>query len=330
MLSARLLLVFVIILGGALWATEPRNDNSDYPARRITLIVPWTPGGPRDVLSRVIASHMSLILRQEVVVENIVGVGGLTASLRAKQAAPDGYTLLMGNTGTHAAAPALYPNLAYDPQIDFEPIGLVTTAPIVILGRRDFPAADLNGFVNYVEANSPKLDEGHAGVGSISFIACARLNHLLRATPRLVPYEGTVPLMDAVARGRIDYMCDTAINAAPQIHAGRVRAYGIAATSRSMTLPNVPTTKEGGLSEYELSVWYAMFVPKGVSSIVVEKLNDALSRTLDDKAVRDRLVELGGNVPDHKRRGPEALAELVRDEVNRWAAFIKSERLNVN
>ncbi len=327
---ARLLLAFVSILGGALCATEVRGEDSDYPARTITLVVPWIPGGPRDALSRVIASHMSLVLRQQVVVENIVGAGGLTASLRVQQAAPDGYTLLIGNTGTHAAAPALYPKLEYDPLTDFEPIGLVTTAPIVILGRRDLPAADLKGFVDYVKAHSPKLDEGHAGAGSIPFIACARLNHVLHATPRLVPYEGTVSLMDAVARGRIDYTCDSTVNAVPQVHAGRVKAYGIAAASRSMSLPDIPTTREGGLPEYELSVWYAMFAPKAVPNAVVEKLNDALSKTLDDETVRDRLIELGGDVPDRRQRGPKALAELVRDEMNRWAALIRSEHLTIN
>lgn len=328
--TARLLLAFVTILGGAIWASEPRSEDSDYPARRITLVVPWIPSGPRDAVARVIANRMSLLLRQEVAVENIVGAGGLTASLRVKQAAPDGYTLLMGNTGTHAAAPALYPNLAYDPQIDFQPIGLVATSPIVILGRRDFPAADLHGFINYVATNSHKLDEGHAGVGSVPFIACAWLNHVLHATPRLVPYEGATALMDAVARGRIDYTCDSTIIAAPQIHAGKVKAYAIAASSRSMALPDIATTKEGGLPEYELSVWYAMFAPKGVSNVVVEKLNDALSRTLDDETVRDRLIELGGTVPDRKQRGPEALAGFVRDETNRWTARIQSERLDVN
>lgn len=200
----------------------------------------------------------------------------------------------------------------------------------MILGRRDFPAESLNAFVHYVQANSHKLDEGHEGVGSIPFVACLLLNHLLLAKPRLVPYEGTASLMDAVARGRIDYVCESIVNAAPQVRAGRVKAFGVAATERSAALPDVPTTKEGGLPTYEVSVWYAIFAPKGVPKAVVEKINGALSKVLEDETVRRRMRDLGADIPDPGQRTPEALAELVRDEMNRWASLIKAERVNPN
>ena len=158
--------LLVSAMGGLLWAAEPGSKDRDYPNRAITIIVPWAPGGPSDTLSHIMAGHMSRTLRQQILVENVVGVGGTTASLRVKRAAPDGYTILMGNMGTHAAAVALYPQLGYDPGTDFEPIGIVASAPIVIMGRRDLPPKDLKEFVRYVKANAYKLDEGHGGVGS--------------------------------------------------------------------------------------------------------------------------------------------------------------------
>jgi tripartite-type tricarboxylate transporter receptor subunit TctC len=271
-----------------------------------------------------VASHMSRTLGQKIVVENIVGSGGITATLRAKRAAPDGYTILTGNMGTHAASAALYPKLAYNPRTDFEPIGILISAPIVIVGRRDFPPSDLKEFIAYVQANAHKLDEGHGGVGSIPFTACLLLNHMLGIRPRLVAYDGASPAMEALIRGRIDYMCDQTINAVPHVRAGRVKAYAIAAPERSMALPDVPTTKEGGLPEYQLSAWQAMFVPKQVPKSVVDTLNDALVRALDDEGVRNQLRNLGGNIPDREQRTPQALASLVRDEIDRWAAVVKA------
>lgn len=327
---ARLLFGFMAAMGGVLWAAEPNVESRDYPTRAITIIVPWAAGGPSDTIARILASHMSSTLGQRVVVENIVGSGGMTASLRAKQAAPDGYTLLVGNMGTHGAGPALYPKFAYDPRTDFEPIGILVTAPIVILGRKDFPAGDLKEFALYVGANAHRLDEGHGGVGSIPFTACLLLNHLLHARPRLVPYDGAAPSIEALNRGRIDYMCDQIINAAPHVRAGRVKAYGIAAPERSPALPDVPTTREGGLPEYQLSAWQAMFAPRGVPKVVVERIHNALSRALEDETVRNRLLAVGSNIPDRERRTPQALAELVRGEMDRWASIVRLEGFNAN
>jgi len=287
-------------------------------------VVPWAPGGPSDTLSRVVASHMSRTLGQRVVVENNVGSAGTVAALRTKRAAPDGYRLLTGNTGTHAAAVALYPKLAYDPRTDFEPIGMLASAPIVILGRRDFPPKDLKEFVAYVQGNAERLDVGHGGVGSIPFIACVVLNQILGVAPRLIPYDGAAPSQEALARGRIDYMCDQTISAVPAVRAGRVKAYAIAAPERSPALQDVPTTGEAGLPEFQLSPWQALFAPKGVPKVVVEKLNDALVKALDDHGVRERLRDLGATIPPPDQRTPQALANLVILEVDRWTAIIKA------
>lgn len=329
-LMTGLLLGFTVVMGGVLWAADTTVESGDYPTRAVTIVVPWAPGGPSDTIARILASHMSSRLGQPVVVENIVGSGGISASLRVKGATPDGYTLLVGNMGTHGAAPALYSKLGYNPRADFEPIGILVTAPIVILGRKDFPADDLKEFALYVQANSHRLDEGHGGVGSIPFTACLLLNHLLHARPRLVPYDGAAPSIQALIRGRIDYMCDQVINAAPHVRAGRVKAYGIAAPERSPALPDVPTTREGGLPEYQLSAWQAMFAPKGVPRVVVERIHNALSRALEDETVRNRLLAVGSNIPDRERRTPQALAELVREEMDRWASIVRLEGFNPN
>jgi tripartite-type tricarboxylate transporter receptor subunit TctC len=322
--------LLVVGMGGLLRAAEPTSKDNDYPNRTITIIVPWAPGGPSDMLSRIVASGMSRTLRQQILVENVVGAGGTTAALRVKRAPPDGYMILTGNTGTHAAVVALYPQLGYDPRTDFEPIGILAIAPIVIVARRDFPPKDLKEFVRYLKANAHKLDEGHGGIGSIPFTACLVLNHMIGVRPRLVSYDGAAPAMEALVRGRIDYMCDQTINAVPQVRGKRVKAYAVAAPERNPALPDVPTTAEGGLPEYQLSAWQAMFAPKGVPKTVIEKLNDALVRALDDEAVRDNLLDLGASIPEGDQRMPQALADLMKKEIARWKSAVKAAGMDSN
>jgi putative tricarboxylic transport membrane protein len=320
--------VLVSAMGGLLWAADSSSKN-DYPNRAITIIVPWAPAGPSDMLSRIVAGQMSRTLGQNILVENVVGAGGTTAALRVKRAAPDGYTILTGNMGTHAAVVALYPQLGYDPRIDFEPIGIVASAPIVIVGRRDLPPKDFKEFVRYVKANANMLDEGHGGVGSIPFDACLLLNHMLGVRPRLVSFDGAAPAQEALIRGRIDYMCDQTISVVPAVRGGRIKAYAIAAPERSPALPDVPTTAEGGLPQYQLSAWQAMFAPRGVPKTAVEKLNDALVGALEGETVRENLLDLGANIPQGNQRTPQALADLVRNEVDRWTAIIRAAGVDV-
>ena len=172
----------------------------DYPTKNITLIVPFAAGGPTDVISRIIGEHMSRTLGQQLIIENVVGAGGTTASTRAKRAAPDGYTLITGHMGTHAASVALYPKLQYDPRTDFEPIGLIAGTPILILAKKDFPAKDLKEFVAYVKANETKLNAAHAGVGSVSFTTCLLLNSIMGVKPVAVPFNGTGPVDECAGR----------------------------------------------------------------------------------------------------------------------------------
>lgn len=295
----------------------------DYPARPVTMIVPFAAGGPTDVVARIVGEYMSRTLGQQVVVENVAGAGGTTGITRGAQSAPDGYTIMMGHMGTHGAAPALYPNLKYDPAKDFAPIGLAAGTPILIVAKKDFPAADLKGFIAHVKANEAKVNMAHAGVGSVSHSTGTLLNAQLGIKPAQIAYRGTGPALNDLMANTVDYMADQIVNVAPQITAGTIKAYAIATPERSPALPNVPTTKEAGLPDYQVSAWNAIFAPKGTPAPVVAKLVDALDKALDDENTRKRLLELGGVIPDKAGRKPEALQKLVESEVARWTPILK-------
>jgi len=305
-------------------AVAPAAAQTDYPRKNITLIVPFAAGGPTDVISRIVSDHMSRTLGQQIIIENIVGAGGTTATTRAMRAAPDGYTLETGHMGTHAAAVALYPNLAYKPDVDFEPISLIAGTPVLILARKDFPAKDLKEFVAYLKTNVDKLNMAHAGVGSVSFTSCLLLNSILQVKPTSIPYQGTGPAMNALVAGQVDYMCDQIVNAVPQILGGTIKAYAVGTAQRNPSLPDLPTTKEAGLPEFEVSAWNALFAPKGTPKPIIDKLADALDKALDDENTRKRLLELGSDLPDKAGRGPGPLAAKVKSEIARWTPIIKA------
>ncbi|MBC7586069.1 MAG: tripartite tricarboxylate transporter substrate binding protein BugD [Tardiphaga sp.] len=295
----------------------------DYPNRTITMIVPFAAGGPTDIIARIVTADMAKTLGQTIVIENVVGAGGTTATTRAARAAPDGYTLITGHMGTHAAAVPLYPKLAYHPEKDFEPVALLAGTPILILAKKDFPAKDLKEFVAYVKANTDKMNMAHAGVGSVSYSSCELLSSVLEIKPTGVPFNGTGPAMNALVGGQVDYMCDQIVNAVPQINGGTIKAYAIATPDRNAPLPNLPTTTEAGLPKYQVSAWNAIFAPKGTPPEIVAKLNAAAAKALDDENVRKRLLDLGSDIPKKEGRTQAALAELVKAEVARWSAVLK-------
>ncbi len=304
-------------------ALLPSSSRAAYPDRPITMIVPFAAGGPTDTIARIVGENMSRTLGQQIVVENVAGAGGTTGILRLTQAAPDGYTIAMGHMGTHGAAPAVYPDLKYDPTKDFEPIGLAAGTPILIVAKKDFPAKNLKEFVAYVKQNSDKLNEAHAGLGSVSFTTCTLLNSLLGAKPTRVGYRGTGPALNDLVAGQVDYMCDQIVNLAPQIQAGTIKAYGVALPERSPALPDVPTTKEGGLPEFQVSAWNAIFAPKKTPKEIVTKLNAALVKALNDPATRKRLLDLGADLTNKEATTPEGLRKLVQSEVARWNKVLK-------
>jgi tripartite-type tricarboxylate transporter receptor subunit TctC len=258
------------------------------------------------------------------VIENTAGAGGTTGSIRTKRANPDGYTIMTGHMGTHAASVALYPNLAYHPANDFEPIGLIAGTPVLILARKDFPAKDLKEFVAYVKANEANMNMAHAGVGSVSFTTCLLLNSIMDVKPTSVPFNGTGPAMNALIGGQVDYMCDQIVNVVPQINGGTIKGYAIGTPERNPALPNTLTAAEAGMPKFEASAWNALFAPKGTPKAAVDKLTDALNKALDDEAVRKRLLDLGSDIPNGPRRGQQALANLVKSEIEKWTPVIKS------
>lgn len=294
-----------------------------YPTRTITMIVPFAAGGPTDVISRIVTGHMAQTLGQSIIIENVVGAGGTTATTRASRAANDGYTLITGHMGTHAASVPLYPKLAYHPEKDFEPVALLAGTPILILARKDFPPKDLKEFVTYVKANAEKVNAAHAGVGSVSHVSCELLHSILDIKPVGVPFNGTGPAMNALVAGQVDYMCDQIVNAVPQINAGTIKAYAIATAERNPSLPNVPTTAEAGLPTFQAQAWNAIFAPKGTSPAIIASLNAAAIKALDDETVKKRLLELGSVIPAPKDRTPEALAALVKSEIAKWSPVLK-------
>jgi tripartite-type tricarboxylate transporter receptor subunit TctC len=296
----------------------------DYPTRTATVIVPFAAGGPADITGRIVADIFSRYLGQKFVVENVVGAGGTTGATRAARAPADGYTILSGHLGTNALAPAFYPNLAYDPQKDFEPIGLTAEYPELLVVRKDFPASNLREFVAYAKANPEKLNVGHAGLGSVSYIGCLLLHSAIGIKPTMIPFTGTAPVLNAMLSGQVDYECDPVLGTLSQVQAGNVKALAVAAKKRSPLLPDVPTSYEQGLPEFDIAPFYAVFVPTGTPQAIVDKLADALSKGLNEDAVKKRLAELGAESVEQDRRGPKALTDLIKAESARLLPILKA------
>ncbi len=295
----------------------------DYPARSITIIVPFSAGGPADITGRIVADILTRHLGQTAIVENVGGAGGTIGALRAARANPDGYTLLSGHLGTNAAAPMFYPNLGYDPQKDFEPISLTAEYPEVLIVRKDFPATSISEFIAHATASQDKLNMGHAGVGSVSYIGCLLLNAAIGVKPTLVPFTGTAPVVNAMVAGQIDYECDPVLGPLGQIRAGNVRALAVAAKTRSALLPDVPTSGEQGVPAFDFAPFYAMFAPKGTPKAIIDRIAAAMTAGLSEEAVEKRMAELGAAVPAPPRRGPAALADLVASEIARLRPILR-------
>ena len=317
-LAAAVVATVVAVAGmGGAWA-------QDYPARTVTVIVPFAAGGPADITGRIVADIFTRYLGQKFLVENAVGAGGTTGTLRAARAAPDGYTILSGHLGTNALAPAFYPNLGYDPQKDFAPIGLSAEYPELLVARKDFPANNLREFVAYAKANPEKLNVGHAGLGSVSYIGCLLLHSAIGIKPTMIPFTGTAPVLNAMLGGQVDYECDPVLGTLSQVQAGNVKALAVAAKKRSPLLPDVPTSHEQGLPEFDMAPFYAVFAPSGTPQAVVDKLADALNKGLNEEAVQKRLADLGADSVEPARRGPTALADLVRSEAARLLPILRA------
>jgi tripartite-type tricarboxylate transporter receptor subunit TctC len=314
----------------ALLALAGAAQAQDWPSRPITLVVPFAAGGGIDVSVRLQAQHMSELLGQQIVVENIGGAAGTTGSQRVAKAAPDGYTMLIGNTGTHAFSQSLSKRPPYDAVADFTPVGLVSDSPRILLARKDLPVSNLQEFIAYAKANQAKMQFGSAGVGSGTHLPCVLLNLALGIDVTHVPYRGAGPVMQDLIGGRIDYFCDTIQTGAQQAKQGTVKGIAVMAAKRVPIIADLATTGEQGLPGVEASVWNAFFFPKGTPDAIVRKLNKAMSDTLDNPAMRKRLEELGLEIMPPEHRSPEYLAKLLPAEIARWAKPIRQAGISVD
>ncbi len=311
-----------LIVGLTCLASATHADN--YPSRTIALIVPFPPGGPSDVVARIVAEGMGRVLNQTVIIENVGGAGGTIGTARAAAATPDGYTLLAASMGSHVAAPVLTPNIRYDSIKDFEPIGLTANAPVAVVARKDFPAEDLKEFIAYVKAHGDNVKQAHGGVGSSSHMACLLFTSQLGLKPKLIPYRGTGPALGDLIGDHVDFFCEQVVSVAPAVKGKSIKAFAVSGNARSPALPDVPSAKEAGDPEYQLSIWSAMLAPKGTPKDVLAKISSALDKALNDPAVAKRLADLGGTVPSNAERGPAHLELVLKTDIARWQPILKA------
>jgi tripartite-type tricarboxylate transporter receptor subunit TctC len=301
-----------------------------YPTKPVTMIIPFAAGGPTDVLGRVMAQRMSEILGQQVVVENVGGAGGMTGSKRVADAAPDGYTFVLGTVGTHAQSQTMYKKPLYNSMTDFTPVALIAEVPIVLITRKDLPVNNLKEFVDYAKANQAKMQYGSAGAGSATHLGCVLLNYLMGVDITHVPYRGTGPAMQDLQGGRIDYLCEVVSTAKPQIDGGTVKPIAIMTKERSKALPNVPTGLEQGTPNLEAYTWNAIFLPKGTPPEIVKKLSDAALEAMKTPMVQERLGTLGAVIVSADRATPQYLGQFLKNEVEKWATPIKASGVSVD
>ena len=283
----------------------------DWPARPITLIVPFAAGGGVDVSARIQAQAMSARLGQPIVVENMGGASGMTGALRVAKADPDGYTVLIGNSGTQAYSQSLHKTPLYNSITDFTPVGLVSESPRILIARKDLPVGNLKEFVSYTKLNQAKMQFGSAGVGSGTHLPCVLLNTAMGVAVTHVPYRGEGPAQQDLIGGRIDYMCSTIQTGAALAKQNSIRGIAVMSLHRVKIIPDLPTTGEQGLPGVEASVWNAFFLPPGAPSPIVAKLNKAMSDALDDPEVRKHLDDLGLEIAAPERRTPQYLAKFL-------------------
>ncbi len=309
---------FALLLVAAVSASA-----QNFPARPITLIVPFAAGGPSDALARLIAQSMSTTLGQQVAVEDVTGAGGTLGAAKGAQAKPDGYTILLSHIG-HSASVTLYRKLPYDPVGAFDGIGLIAEVPMVVVGRKELPPGDIKELISYIRANKDKLTYGNGGVGSASHFCGLLLMSALQAEMTTVSYRGSAPAMLDVLGGRLDLLCDQTTTTNSHMRAGTVKGYAVTMKTRVPSVPELPTLGESGLRDFDLSVWYGLVVPKGTPKPIADQLSAALRAAISDPTVVKRLAEFGAQPVSPDRATPEAYAAFFRADVAKWAPVIKA------
>ncbi len=305
------------------FVASARADDQ-YPTRPITMIVPFAAGGPTDILGRLIAQAISPMLGQQVIIEDVTGAGGTIGATKAARAEADGYTLVMGNLGTHAAAVGIYNKLPYDPRKDFEPIILVASTPMVLVTRKTLNVKTLNDVIAWAKANKGKATMGSAGVGSISHLTLLLFNHLTGADLIHVPYRGLSEASNDLLGGQIDTLFDQVVTATPHIQADQENAIVVTIPQRAPAIPNVPSANEAGWPALQTVAWSALFAPKGTPAPIVAKLNAAVQKAMQDPAIAKRLADIGADLPAPDQRSPQALGHLVSSEIDKWVPLIRA------
>jgi tripartite-type tricarboxylate transporter receptor subunit TctC len=302
----------------------PALSLAAYPEKPITLVVPFSAGGPTDKIARDLAEALRKPLGQTVIVDNTAGAGGTLGTARVLRAPADGYTLLVHHIGL-ATAPALYKNLAYkNEQLEF--LGLINEAPSTLIGKQALPATNFAELRKYIAANGGKINLANAGVGSASHLCSLLLQNALKSDMVFVPYKGTGPAMNDLLGGQVDLMCEQATNSTPQIESKKVKAFGVTSAQRMTTVPalaSLPTLTESGLAGFDFSVWHGLYAPRGTPPAVLEKINAALRSALKDPELIKRQEALGITVVTDERLAPAGHRKFFESEVGRWTKAIK-------
>lgn len=306
-------------------AVLPAQAQDKYPSKPINMLVPFAAGGSSDVIARLVGEEMAQVLGQRIVMENMGGAGGATALTRAARAEPDGYTIVIGNSGTNAASYTIYNDLKYTPA-DFVPVGLVAkTSPMIAL-KLDFPAKDLKEFLAYAKANPGKLSLGHAGVGSSNYLICRNFLKASGLDVALVSYRGAGPALNDLMGGQIDGVCDAATSLSGAVQGKKVKALVVATPQRLPSLPDVPTSAEAGLPAFQAQGWNAIFAPKGTPQPVIDKLNQALRTALSSEKLHARFKELSSVLPEKDEMSPEFVAKMVPVEIEKYKVLLSDAK----
>jgi tripartite-type tricarboxylate transporter receptor subunit TctC len=295
---------------------------AQFPTKPVTMIVPFAAGGPTDTVARTLGGAMQAVLKQTVLVENVAGAGGTIGVARVARAAPDGYTILLYHIGM-STVPALYRKLAFDPLKDFAYVGLVNEVPMTMIARANFPPNNFAEFLDYVKKNKDKVTYANAGLGAASHLCGLLFMSAIETDFTTVPYKGTGPAMNDILGGQVDFMCDQTTNTTPQIRAGKVKAYGVTTAKRVPSLPDLPTLQEQGLKGFEVSVWHALYAPKGTPQPVIDTLVKALQAALKDQTLIQRFADLGTEPAPAERATPAYLEKFLAAEIAKWGPIIK-------
>lgn len=314
----------LVVLGLTALALSPAANAQTWPTKPVTMVIPFAAGGPTDVLGRVMAEQMSQLLGQQVIVENVAGAGGMTGTARIVRGAPDGDQFVLGTVGTHAVNQTLYKAPLYNAATDFAPVTLIADVPLVLIARKDLPVNNLQEFIAYTKANQAKMQFASAGTGSAVHLGCLLLNAAIGTNVTHVPYRGSAPAMQDLMGGRVDFMCEIASTALPQIQGDTVKALATLTSTRAAVLKDLPTAQEQGLAGFEAYTWNAFFMHKDTPPAIVERLRQATIQAMDTPSVRDRLAVLGAIMAAPERRGGPYLDRFVKNEIDKWAAPIKA------